>query len=309
MITDADVSERVHGVAPPRAESRALLDIRDLRVEAMTPSGPVAVIDGLNLRIGHGEIVALVGESGSGKSMTAQSITRLLPPSVRIAQGSIHLGDRDLAAASEKEMQRVRGDQVALLFQHPKAALDPTCRIGDQVVETLRGRRRESRRQSRERSIALLGDVGIPEAARRSRGYSHQLSGGMAQRVMIAAALSGDPQLLIADEPTTALDVTVQAQILRLLLEKRRVRNLSILLITHDMGIVANVADRVAVMLAGRIVEDRPVADLFASPEHPYTESLLRSSLMLTDADGRLFVPDRTIRAEGSQHGPTGAAL
>lgn len=291
------------------SDDPVLLELRGLRTELITADRRTPIIDGIDLDIRRGEIVALVGESGCGKSMTALSITRLLPPAVHITGGSVLLDGTDLVALPQRQMTRVRGAKVAMLFQHPKAALDPTSRVGDQIGETMRFRRRLSRRAAARRSIELLGDVGIPEAKHRAGGYPHQLSGGMAQRVMIASALSGEPELLIADEPTTALDVTVQSQILKLLLDTRSRTGLAILLITHDMGIVANVADRVAVMYAGRIIEDRPVRDLFSAPAHPYTESLLRSSLLLSSDDGDLVVPTGEMprpgrRVRGCQYHP-----
>jgi peptide/nickel transport system ATP-binding protein len=266
-----------------------LLDVRGLRVEIATRHGVVRAVDGIDLQIGRGEIVALVGESGSGKSMTARAITRLLPPGAHVVAGEIRLDGVDLLGLSDAEMDRVRGARIAMLFQQPKATLDPTSKVGEQVGEALRFHRRVSARDAWQRSVELLADVGIPEPARRAHAYAHQLSGGMAQRVMIAAALSGGPELLIADEPTTALDVTVQAQILRLLQKKTREHGLSMLLITHDMGIVASVADRVAVMYAGTIVEDGDTAQILTAPRHPYTEALLRSSMLIPSDDGRLY--------------------
>jgi peptide/nickel transport system ATP-binding protein len=281
----------------PAASPVPLVEIRNLQVQLPTRDGIVNAIDGIDLTIGRGEIVALVGESGSGKSMTALSITRLLPPVARVVSGQILFDGVDLLALSDAEMNRVRGSRISMLFQQPKATLDPTSRVGEQVGETLRFQRHAGRRQAWARSVELLSDVGIPEAQRRARAYAHQLSGGMAQRVMTAAAISGDPELLIADEPTTALDVTVQAQILRLLTTKVRDHGLSMLLITHDLGIVSTIADRVVVLYAGKVVEDGPTAQIIHQPNHPYTEALMRSSLLIPLEDGRLYaIPGGTPR-------------
>ena len=235
-----------------------MLEVRDLRVRFHGRDGVVNAIDGIDLKIARGEIVALVGESGSGKSMTAMSIARILPPAAEVASGQILLDGVDLLKLNDHKMNGVRGGRIAMLFQQPKASLDPTSRVGDQVSEAYRVHRNPSSTDARQRTLDLLADVGIPEPGRRAKAYAHQLSGGMAQRVMIAAALSGGPELLIADEPTTALDVTVQAQILQLLTTMSRENGLAMLLITHDLGIVSTVADRVAVMYAGKIVEDGP---------------------------------------------------
>jgi len=281
----------------PGAGSRPLLAVRGLRVQFHSRDGIVNAIDGIDLEIGHGEIVALVGESGSGKSMTALSIARLLPPEARVVAGEVLLDGVDLLGLSDTEMNRVRGARISMLFQQPKATLDPTSRVGEQVGEALRFHRHVSRRLAWTKSVELLADVGIAEPNRRARAYAHQLSGGMAQRVMTAAAISGSPELLIADEPTTALDVTVQAQILNLLTSMVREHGLSMLLITHDLGIVSTIADRVAVMYAGEIVEDGPTAQIIGEPTHPYTEALMRSSLLIPNDDGRLYaIPGGTPR-------------
>lgn len=274
---------------PVADRAPVLLEIRGLRTRLPTRHGTVTAVDGIDLVIRKGEVLALVGESGSGKSMTALSIMRLVPAGARTTARSLRLGDLDLLALSDAEMDQVRGRRIAMLFQQPKATLDPTSPVGDQVGEALRLHRGASRGEARRRAVELLAQVGIPDAERRARSYAHQLSGGMAQRVMIAAGLSAGPELLIADEPTTALDVTVQAQILRLLADMRRESALSLLLITHDLGIVAAVADRVAVMYAGRVVEEGDVRAIFDSPRHPYTKALLRSSLLTPEPDGRLY--------------------
>jgi peptide/nickel transport system ATP-binding protein len=284
------------------AHDGRLLDIRGLRVDFPDIEGGPA-IDGMDLAIGRGEIVALVGESGSGKSLTALTVMGLLPPGAEVVGGDVALEGEDVLSMSPKRRNEVRGSKVAMLFQQPKVMLDPTARVGSQVAESLRQHRKVSRRAAKERVVELLRDVGIPEPARRASAFAYQLSGGMAQRVMIAAALSADPELLIADEPTTALDVTVQAQILELLKQKRDELGLSILLITHDLGIVSSMADRVAVMYAGRIVEDGATRDIFDDPQHPYTQALLRASL-LEDERGQLFsIPGSVVAARELEQG------
>ncbi len=235
-----------------------------------------AVID-VSFDLDAGETLGLVGESGSGKSVTALSIMRLVQPPGRIDQGRIVFKGRDLRALSEREMQRVRGAEIGLIFQEPMTALNPVFTIGNQIEETLRVHGRATRRTARQKAIELLDAVSVPEPQLRVRDYPHQLSGGLRQRALIAMSLACDPALVIADEPTTALDVTIQAQILELLRSLQQKLGLALLLITHDLGVVAEMADRVAVMYAGRIVEEAPVADLFANPRHPYTRGLMAS--------------------------------
>ena len=279
-----------------------LVDIRGLRVD-FPEVGDGPPIDGMDLTVRRGEIVALVGESGSGKSLTALTMMGLLPPGARVEAGSAVLDGEDVLSMSPKRLNEVRGSKVAMLFQQPKVMLDPTARVGGQVSEALRRHRKVGRREAKARVVEMLRDVGIPEPARRASAFSYQLSGGMAQRVMIAAALSADPELVIADEPTTALDVTVQAQILDLLKRKRDELGLSILLITHDLGIVSTMADRVAVMYAGRIVEDGATHDIFNNPQHPYTEALMKASLLEAER-GQLFsIPGSVAQARTMEHG------
>ncbi|MBI1774125.1 MAG: ABC transporter ATP-binding protein [Proteobacteria bacterium] len=266
-----------------------LLEVEGLRVEFPDAAVDQPVIDGLSLAINAGEAVALVGESGSGKSMTALSLMRLLPPGAAITGGSIKLDGRSILELPAKELDRIRGNRIAMLFQQPQAMLDPTCRVGLQVAEPLRLHRGMSRDSAARRVIDLLRDLGISDPEARARSYAHELSGGMAQRVMMAAALSADPALLIADEPTTSLDVTVQAQILRLLDQQRRKRGLAILLITHDLSIVAAFAERVAVMYAGRIIEEGLTSAILSHPRHPYTRGLVQCSLLKSNQDGVLF--------------------
>ncbi|RWK43720.1 MAG: ABC transporter ATP-binding protein [Mesorhizobium sp.] len=267
--------------------AEALLQIENLTVTFQ--GQPTPVIEGLSLTLNRGEVLALVGESGSGKSMTALSLMRLLPTGGEITGGRIRFDGEDVLSLSDRQMNRMRGGRMAMLFQQPQAMLDPTSRVSTHIAEPLQVHRGFGRRAAMERVLDLLREVGIADPAVRARSFSHELSGGMAQRVMIAAALSGDPQMLIADEPTTALDVTVQAQILRLIDEQRRKRNLATLLITHDLAVVAALADRVAVMYAGRIVEEGPAKAVLEKPQHPYTQALMRCSLLVPDQSGQLL--------------------
>ena len=253
-----------------------LLEIDGLRVHYPGSRGPVRAVDGLSLSVRRGETYALVGESGCGKSATALAIIRLVEPG-RIVGGRIRLAGLDLLELPEREMRRVRGARIGFVFQEVAAALNPVLRIGDQVAEAIRAHRRLSRRAARAEAVRLLGLVSLPDPSGQARAYAHELSGGMKQRAMLAIALASSPELLIADEPTTALDVTIQAQILDLLRRLRRELGLTLLLITHDLGVVAQNADRVGIMYAGRLAEEAPVADLFRAPLHPYTAGLLRS--------------------------------
>jgi peptide/nickel transport system ATP-binding protein len=256
----------------------SLLEISDLSVELRLPRGPVQAVDGISLEVRAGQTLGLVGESGCGKSLTALAIMRLLAePQVRISRGQVRLEGEDLAGFSERRMQSVRGNRVSMVFQEPMTSLNPVFKVGDQIGEAVRIHRGHSRAQAREVALGLLRKVGIPAPESRLDAYPHQLSGGMRQRVMIAMALALGPKLLIADEPTTALDVTIQAQILELIRALQREQGMGVLLITHDLGVVAETCDAVAVMYAGRIVETGPVAELFARPLHPYTRGLLAS--------------------------------
>jgi oligopeptide/dipeptide ABC transporter ATP-binding protein len=237
----------------------------------------VKAVNGVSFHLDRGELLGLVGESGCGKSITALSIMRLISPPGKIVGGEIAFDGKNLLQLSEAEMRQMRGDDIAMIFQDPMTSLNPVFTVGEQIAEALRLHRKLSRKEARVAAIDAMREVAIPDPARRADDYPHQLSGGMRQRVMIAMALACNPKLLIADEPTTALDVTIQAQILELLDELRKSRELAVLLITHDLGVVAEVADRVAVMYTGKIVEESPVEELFARPRHPYTEGLLRS--------------------------------
>ncbi len=253
----------------------SLLILDGLTVELGDPNRPLRVVDGVSLEIQAGEIFALVGESGCGKSMTALSLMRLLPPGGRIIAGSVCFNGTDLLRLPEAEMRKIRGGRLAMVFQEPQTALNPVLSVGEQIAEAVRLHQDLKGHQVREQVIALLRAVGIPAAERRHGDYPHQLSGGMQQRVMIAMALAGDPQLLIADEPTTALDVTIQAQVLGLLKDLQRGRGLAVLLITHDLGVVAEHAERLAVMYAGQIVERASIAAFLRNPGHPYSRQLL----------------------------------
>jgi peptide/nickel transport system ATP-binding protein len=265
-----------------------LLTVENLSVRVGVPTAE-PILDGVSLSLGEGEVLALVGESGSGKSLTAMSLARLLPRPLALAADTMTLDGVDLLAASEKRMNDIRGGHLGMLFQQPKHMLDPTSTVGAQVAEPLRRFRGMNRAAARTATVELLRDVGVPEPDRRARSYAHQLSGGLAQRVMIAAALAGHPRLLIADEPTTALDVTVEAQILRLLAAKKAELGMSILFISHDLRVVSSIADRIAVMYAGRIVEQGPAADILTAPQHPYTRALIECSLLRPDASGELY--------------------
>ncbi|WP_164712577.1 ABC transporter ATP-binding protein [Methylobacterium currus] len=259
----------------PDLKESALLSVENLQVHFRTPDGVNRAVDGVSFAIGAGETLAIVGESGCGKSVTSMSILRLLPePPARIA-GAIRFEGRDLLGLSEREMRRIRGNAISVIFQEPMTSLNPVLSVGRQIGETLRLHQGLSRKEAEERAVEMLALVGIPEPRRRVREYPHQLSGGMRQRVMIAIALACSPKLLIADEPTTALDVTIQAQILDLMRDLKRRVGAAIMLITHDLGVVAEVADRVVVMYAGRKVEEAAVRDLFRSPRHPYTRGLM----------------------------------
>jgi oligopeptide transport system ATP-binding protein len=266
--------------------SEALLRVEHLTTVFDGPGSPIVAVNDVSFRIDAGETLGLVGESGSGKSVTAYSLVRLLPPRARVAGGKVIFSGKDLLTASESEMRQVRGAGIGFVFQEPTAALSPVMRVGDHIVEALVAHGAD-RRRARERAIELLQAVHLPDPALRIDDYPHQLSGGMRQRVMIAVALAAGPQLLIADEPTTALDMTVQAQILDLLRDMKARFNLSLLLITHDLGVIADTADRVAVMYAGRIVEKGPARDIFRDPLHPYTQGLL-ASIPGETASGRL---------------------
>jgi oligopeptide/dipeptide ABC transporter ATP-binding protein len=260
----------------------ALLAVSNLRTWFKSASGPIRAVDGVDFTLEPGRTLGIVGESGSGKSVSALSIMRLIDPPGEIQAGSsIVFGGRELTTLSERELESIRGAAISMVFQEPMTSLNPVYTVGDQIAESVRIHRGLKAKAARARALEMLDLVGIPEAARRLDDYPHQLSGGMRQRVMIGMALACDPKLIIADEPTTALDVTIQAQILELLTEIRERLGMAILLITHDLGVVAEMCDDVVVMYAGRVVERGPVGDVFTTPQHPYTEALLQSIPML----------------------------
>ena len=267
--------------AIPHPTPAPLLDIKDLRTQFGSGPNTVNAVQGADLQIAPGEIVGLVGESGSGKSVLALSILRLIQSPGRIAGGRITFDGRDVLAMSPRELCAWRGRDIGIIFQQPQSCLNPVRRIGWQVAEPLRQQERLSRKAAWDKAVALLRSVGIPAPEEKARAYPHQLSGGQAQRVMIAIALALKPRLLIADEPTTSLDVTIQAQILELLRESCRNFGTSLLLVTHDLGVVARLADRVAVMYAGRIVEEGPVSVMLTAPAHPYARGLLDAAPQL----------------------------
>ena len=276
----------VAGAVP--ANAHQLLEVRGLSVRFRTIAGLVNAVNGLDLSIRAGEIVGLVGESGSGKSVSSRAIMGLLPPRTSIIEGSIRLEGDELRGLPESRYRRVRGERVAMIFQDPLTALDPLYRAGEQVAEALRFHFGLTRPDARRRVIELLGSVGLADPADVAQRYPHELSGGMRQRVMIAMALAGEPELLIADEPTTALDVTVQAQILELMRSLVRDRNMALLLITHDLGVVRELCERAVVLYAGRVVEEAPVAQLLSRPLHPYTSGLSASIPSIMERRRRL---------------------
>jgi oligopeptide/dipeptide ABC transporter ATP-binding protein len=281
----------------------SLLEVKDLRTHFPTRAGLVKSVDGVSFSIDEGELLGLVGESGCGKSITALSVMRLISSPGKIVDGSITFKGEELTTATSERMRQIRGDDIAMIFQDPMTSLNPVYTVGEQIAEALRLHRRLDKKAAWSAAIDAMREVSIPSPERRASDYPHQLSGGMRQRVMIAMALACDPELLIADEPTTALDVTIQAQILELLNELRRNRKLAVLLITHDLGVVAEVADRVCVMYTGKIVEASPVDELFEKPKHPYTQGLLRSVPKLTEVG--IAKAERLRTIEGTVPSPT----
>ncbi|MGV3488179.1 MAG: ABC transporter ATP-binding protein [Tuberibacillus sp.] len=267
-----------------------ILEIKDLHVSFDTYGGEVQAVRGVNLQLKKGEALAIVGESGSGKSVTSKTIMQLLPkPAARIKSGEILFEGKDLTKLTEKQMQKLRGSEISMIFQDPMTSLNPTMNIGKQIMEGLRKHQNMSKHDALQRAIELLDLVGIPNPEERVKQYPHQFSGGMRQRVVIAIALACNPKVLIADEPTTALDVTIQAQILDLMRDLQNKMETSIILITHDLGVVANMAQRVAVMYGGRIVETGTVDEIFYKPKHPYTWGLLSSMPKLHAKDSELL--------------------
>ncbi len=270
----------------------SLLEVKDLQVSFYTYAGEVQAVRDVSFSLGKGETLAIVGESGSGKSVTSKSIMRLLAKSAKIKNGSIRFEDRELASLPEKQMQNIRGKDISMIFQDPMTSLNPTMTVGKQITEVLRKHRNMGRMEAAKRAVELLNQVGIPNPEKRLKQYPHQLSGGMRQRVVIAIALACNPKVIIADEPTTALDVTIQAQILELMNKLQQELSTSIILITHDLGVVANMASRVAVMYAGKIVETGTVDEIFYESKHPYTWGLLASMPKLHEkTDELLAIP------------------
>jgi peptide/nickel transport system ATP-binding protein len=280
-----------------------LLEVAGLKTYFPTRAGVVKSVDDVSFYIGEGELLGLVGESGCGKSITALSIMRLIAEPGKIVGGSIKFKDEELTTASAERLREIRGNDIAMIFQDPMTSLNPVFTVGEQIAEALRLHRKLNKHDAWKAAIEAMKEVAIPSPEMRANDYPHQLSGGLRQRVMIAMALACDPELLIADEPTTALDVTIQAQILELLNELRRSRKLAVLLITHDLGVVAEVADRVCVMYTGRVIEQSGVDEIFERPKHPYTQGLLRSVPKLTDPETAKASRLETI--EGTVPNPT----
>lgn len=275
--------------------SQNLLEVRNLKTYFFTEDGVVKAVDGVDFSVGRGEVLGLVGESGCGKSVTSLSIMRLISIPGKVVEGEIYFDGKDLLRLSEAEMVNMRGNLMSMIFQQPQSSLNPVFKIGDQVAEVLEIHQGMNKEEAWNKAVEMLQLVGIPDPARKAHAYPHELSGGQAQRVMIAMALALNPQLLIADEPTTALDVTIQAQILDLMRGLRSRLDTSVILITHDLGVIAEMADRVAVMYAGRIVEQSDVRTIFAQPLHPYTQGLMASIPVLGQVKDRLEVIPGTV--------------
>lgn len=262
-----------------------ILEVKGLKTQFFTEAGIVRAVDGIDFHVKRGEVLGVVGESGCGKSVTSLSIMRLVGQPGKIVEGQIFFDDRDLLKIPESQMVKIRGNRISMIFQQPQSCLNPVFKIGDQLSEVLYIHQDLGKEAGQKRAVQLLSMVGIPEPESRVNAYPHEMSGGMAQRVMIAMALACVPELLIADEPTTALDVTIQAQILDLMRNLRSKMDTSIILITHDLGVVAEMCDRVVVMYAGRVVEEAPIVELFESPKHPYTAALIGSTPVLGQAE------------------------
>lgn len=279
-----------------QSQGTPLLEVRDLKTHFFTRGGVVKAVDGVDLTVQRGQVLCIVGESGCGKSMTALSIMRLIDKPGKLVGGSIRLEGEELTDKSQREMSQLRGSQISMIFQEPRASLNPVFKVGKQLLEVLSIHREDMPKSEREKLvIELLKDVGIPSPAKRAENYPHEMSGGMAQRVMIAMGIACAPDLLIADEPTTALDVTIQAQVLDLMRKLRDELNIGIIFITHDMGVVAEMADMVAVMYAGNVVEEAPTEALFAEPLHPYTKGLIATIPIMGVRKDRLEVIPGTV--------------
>ena len=275
--------------------TQPLLEVRDLKTYFYTESGVVKAVDGVDFTVSRGEVLGLVGESGCGKSVTSLSIMRLIGVPGKIVDGKIFFEGKNLLELSETEMVHMRGNRISMIFQQPQSSLNPVFKVGDQVAEVIQIHQNLQKEETWGKAVDLLRVVGIPDPEKKAHAYPHEMSGGQAQRVMIAMALALNPQLLIADEPTTALDVTIQAQILDLMRDLRTRMNTAVVLITHDLGVIAEMADRVAVMYAGRIVEQTDVRTLFADPKHPYTQGLIASIPILGTVKERLEVIPGTV--------------
>ncbi|WP_411955356.1 ABC transporter ATP-binding protein [Alkalibacillus sp. S2W] len=290
--------------------SDTILELNNLHTHFFTDSGEIPAVDGVSFHVNKGEVVGVVGESGCGKSVTSLSVMQLVPsPPGRIVSGEINFKGENLAFASEKRMRQIRGNEIAMIFQEPMTSLDPLYSIGNQLVEAIRMHNKMSKKEARLKAIEMLDLVGIPRASEVVDEFPHQLSGGMRQRVMIAMAMACDPELLIADEPTTALDVTIQAQILDLMRDLNKQKNTGILLITHDLGVVAEMCDRVVVMYAGQVVEEGTVREILKDPKHPYTKGLIRSLPNLHEKEQKLYsipgtVPKVTMDSVGCRFAP-----
>ncbi|GAA0460359.1 ABC transporter ATP-binding protein [Alkalibacillus silvisoli] len=290
--------------------SEVILELEDLHTHFFTDSGEVPAVDGVSLQLHKGEVVGVVGESGCGKSVTSLSIMQLVPkPPGEIVSGNINFKGENLAQATEKRMRQIRGNEIAMIFQEPMTSLDPLYTIGDQLIEAIRMHRKMSKKEAKTKAIDMLNIVGIPRASEVVDEYPHQLSGGMRQRVMIAMAMSCDPEVLIADEPTTALDVTIQAQILDLMRDLNKEHNTGILLITHDLGVVAEMCDRVVVMYAGQVVEEGTVREILKDPKHPYTKGLIKSLPKIHEKEQKLYsipgtVPKVSMEQVGCRFAP-----
>jgi oligopeptide/dipeptide ABC transporter ATP-binding protein len=267
-----------------KSDTLPLLEINALMTSFNTDDGLVKAVDGVDLHLHTGEILGIVGESGCGKTVTALSIMRLIRPPGRITNGTIHFNGHDLLTLSDEQMRKLRGERISMIFQQPQSSLNPVITVGDQLAEVFKIHTNDDQKTRWAASVKLMQQVGIADAHKKAHAYPHELSGGQAQRVMIAMALALKPEILIADEPTTALDVTIQAQILELILDLRDQLQTAVILITHDLGIVAETADRVSVMYAGQIVEEAPVTELFENPQHPYTQGLINSIPILGES-------------------------
>ncbi len=270
---------------------KLLLDIKNERLSFFTPAGEVKALNDVSIQLYEGDVLGIVGESGSGKSVTAYSVMRLLPENAKVIDGNIAFNDHHINSMSEEEMRKIRGNEVSIIFQDPMTSLNPVFTIGNQIREVIMLHTNKTRKEAQERAEELLTLVGINEPKKRLKQYPHELSGGMRQRVMIAMALACEPKLLIADEPTTALDVTIQAQILELMMELKEKIGMSIIMITHDLGIVARMCEKIAVMYAGKIVEYGTVDEIFYNPQHEYTKGLLRSIPKLNEKEHTKLVP------------------